>query len=149
MRHILFAVIFWPLILMAENGVRYDDKELDAYIGTWKCIDNVSDAQWIPCKFEIKKKGKFLKFTFYKRSGKVPKDFYSGPFQYLGDGVFEWECLPGVRYYDCRSDRQNVFKYDFRTRYVDSEWGVLVTKWFYNEFGEIDTNEMFLHFEKD
>lgn len=147
-RLILIAVLFLPLMMMAENEVPYD-KELDAYVGTWKCMDNVPDPQWIPCSFEIKKKGRFLKFTFYRRSGKAPEDFYSGSFQYLGDGVFEWECLPGVRYYDSRPDRQNVFKYGFRTHYVESGWGVDVTKWFYNELGEIDTEVIFLHFKKD
>lgn len=144
---IVFSFLLLPILLLAESKVAYN-KELDNYIGTWVCVDNIPDVQWVPNKFEVKKKGKSIEFIFYKRSGKVSKDFYSGPYMYKGDGIFEWEALPEVRYYDSRPSQQNVFKYDFHTLHSDDGWGLRVTKWFYNESGEIDQQMYFLNFDK-
>ncbi len=126
---IIATLLLCPIVTMAESKVPYN-KDLDYYIGTWECVDNIPDAQWVPCKFEIKKKGKSVEFIFFKRSGKAPKDFYSGPYSYSGDGIFEWEALPGARYYDSRPSQQNVFKYGFHTCHTDVGWSLRVSKWF-------------------
>lgn len=145
MRNIFFLFILLPLMAFSRSEVPYSE-DLSHYLGTWECIDEIPDAQWVPSKFDIKKKGNTVTFTFYKRSGKVPDDFYSGPYSYEAEGKFKWEALPGANYNDIRPGQQNVFKYEFETITSEYYWGLLVTKWYYNDEGSIENSSYLLRF---
>lgn len=101
----------------ADNDVNYKS-EMEEYIGTWICESSQIDPQFVPNKIEIKKKGKKLKWTFFRNGSKAPKDFYDGPYLFL-DGHFNFSSSPIYR--DLRPSQQHKIKYDFKThmRYDD------------------------------
>lgn len=138
----ILILFLFNLAASAENKVPYTP-EMDDYIGTWECVANNPDGQWTPKKIVIKKTGKNVKFDCYKNSGKVAVDFYDGPYQY-SDGHFTW-CTSG-KYGDIRNS--SVFKYDFRTSFYDGILILLVTKYFYNEFGNIDSDSYSIEYQK-
>lgn len=39
-KQIIFCIILFPIVAMAESRVPYNN-ELDYYIGTWECTDNI------------------------------------------------------------------------------------------------------------
>lgn len=143
MRHTLIAIL--GVLLFCNPPLSHADSDVDyspameEYIGTWVCISSNIDGQWIPLRIEIKKKGKKLNWTFYRNSGKAPKDFYDGPYVFGDsfDGHFTFGTTPLYR--DSRPSHQNYIKYEFRTTMRYDELYIFVTLYHYNDFGEIVT----------
>lgn len=159
MRHTLIAIL--GVLLFCNPPLSHADSDVDyspameEYIGTWVCSSAQIDRQFIPDKIEIKKKGKKIKWTFYRLGGKAPKDFYSGPYVY-GDtfsGHFTFSTNP--QYRDYRPSQQQKIKYDFKTHMTYSDRAytnilyITVSLWYYNELGNIDIRDVNICYEKE
>ncbi len=145
-------IVSSPIAILAENKVEYSP-EMEDYIGIWTCETPHVEGQWVPLRIEIKKKGKNLKWTFYRNSGKAPDDFYIGPV--WCDGGFEFSNSPN--YYDIRPSHRNKFKYSFRSRLIEydsyqmhpNKLYFTLQIWYYNELGEIDSQDFDVCYLRD